>query len=71
MNEKNGNGTGIGTLIPTCPASISCWYLCTTPPGVVKIAVLFLYLLLLEMYMASSSVGTARTVSTDANIYSV
>ena len=26
MKEKKGSGTGIGTFIPICPTSISCWY---------------------------------------------
>ena len=39
VNEKNGSGTGIGTLMPTWPTSISCWYLRALPPLEVKIDV--------------------------------
>ena len=71
VNEKNGKGTGIGTLIPTCPASISYWYLRAAPPDVVNIAVPFPNGLLLEIDIASSSVGTVSIVKTGANISSV
>jgi len=37
MNEKKGNGTGIGILMPTWPASISCGNFLAVMPDVVNI----------------------------------
>ena len=43
MNEKIGKGTGIGTLIPICPASTSLVNLRAEEPEFVKRAVPFPY----------------------------
>ena len=39
MKEKKGRGTGIGTLIPTCPTCISCLNFLAVWPELVKIEV--------------------------------
>ena len=39
MKEKKGRGTGIGTLIPTWPTSISCLNFLADFPEAVKIEV--------------------------------
>lgn len=41
VNENIGRGTGIGTLTPTCPTSISFTNFLAVAPFVVKIAVPF------------------------------
>jgi hypothetical protein len=38
VKENIGRGTGIGTLIPICPHSISFSNLCAADPDFVKIA---------------------------------
>lgn len=47
VNENIGSGTGIGTLIPTCPASTPNVNFLAAAPLVVKIAVPLPYLLAL------------------------
>lgn len=39
VKDNIGKGTGIGKLIPTCPASISLWNFLALDPDLVKIAV--------------------------------
>ena len=44
VKENMGRGTGMGTLMPTWPASISNWYLRAAAPLLVKMAVPLPYL---------------------------
>jgi len=63
-------GTGIGTLIPNCPASISRWKRPAVAPERVKIAAPLPYSLLLIKSIASSIVSTLRHTRTGPKISS-
>jgi len=56
VKEKNGSGTGMGTLIPTCPTLTSCWYFLAAAPDWVKMAQPLPYLELLVNSMAYGEV---------------
>lgn len=64
-------GTGMGTLIPTWPASISRWKRPAVAPERVKMAVPLPYSLALIMSMASSMVSTFKQTRTGPKISSV
>ena len=66
-----GKGTGMGTLIPTCPASISFWNLPAVAPEEVKMAVTLPYSLSLISSMASSRVSTLTQTRTGPKISSL
>ena len=57
VKEKNGSGTGMGTLIPTIPTSTSVWNFLAAGPLRVKIAVPLPCWLLLITSRASSKVS--------------
>jgi len=64
-------GTGMGTLMPTWPASISRWKRPAVAPERVKMAVPFPYSFLLMSSIASSMVSTLRQTRTGPKISSV
>jgi hypothetical protein len=61
----------MGTLIPTWPASISCWKRPAVAPERVKMAVPLPYSFALIMSMASSMVSTFKQTRTGPKISSV
>ncbi|MDT4847129.1 hypothetical protein FQZ97_811780 [compost metagenome] len=67
MNENIGTGTGIGTLMPTWPTSMSSWKRRAAAPDCVKIAVPLPFGLLLISSMASSMVSASAMHSTGPN----
>ena len=68
VKEKNGSGTGMGMLIPTCPTSISVWNLRAAVPLRVKIAVPFPYRFSFTSAMASSRESTCMQERTGPKI---
>ena len=68
MNENIGTGTGIGTLMPTWPTSMSSWNLRAAAPDCVKIAVPLPFGLALISSIASSMSSALATHSTGPKI---
>ena len=68
VKEKNGRGTGIGTLMPTWPTSISYWNLRAAAPEEVKMAQPLPYMEALVKAMASLSVDTFTHSNTGPKI---
>lgn len=66
-----GRGTGMGTLIPTCPASISRWKRAAVAPLLVKMATPLPYSFSLIRSMASSRVSASRHTRTGPKISSL
>ncbi|MCY1448411.1 hypothetical protein D9M71_650740 [compost metagenome] len=64
VKENSGTGTGIGTLMPTWPTSISSWKCRAAAPERVKRAVPLPLGLALIRAMASSMVAACMTQST-------
>ena len=61
MKEKKGRGTGMGTLMPTMPTSISFWNFRAAAPDCVKMAVPLPCCSSFTILMASSSVSACAS----------
>lgn len=68
LHENMGKGTGMGTLIPTCPTLTSFSNLRAEAPDWVNMEAPFPYGLALTMAMASSSVAASRQNKTGPKI---